>query len=186
MDLNRLGQGHRIAAGAGLLLLIDLWLSWYSINDDFLRDLGGSFGVDTSANAWQAFDLTDILLAITALLAIAAAAQALGLLKLPVRLSDILFPLAAVMTIWVLYRIINQPEDNEVIDVSFGAWLGLVLTGVVAYGAMKARGEAEAVGPAGVSAPAASTPPPAAPPAPTTPPPPAPPAADEPPSSTNP
>jgi hypothetical protein len=201
MDFSKLGQGHRIAAGAGLLLLIDLWLSWYSINDDIIDAAGGAFGLDTTATAWQAFDLTDILLFITAIVAIAAAVQSLGLLRLPLRLSSVLLPLASVMTLWVIYRIINQPEDNKLVDVSYGAWLGLVFTAAVAYGAMKAQSEPEAVGPADFStggssastttAPPASTstaPPPPAPAAPVDPtapaattPPPAPPADDPPP-----
>lgn len=187
MDFSRLGQGHRIAAGAGVLLLIDLWLSWYSISDDFLRSVGGSsIAVDTSASAWQAFDLTDILLAITALVAIAAAVQSLGLLRLPVRLSSVLVPLAGIMAVWVLYRLINQPEDNDLLNNEFGAYLGFLLTAAVAYGAYRAQAEPESVGPAATAAPAApaaTTPPPAAPSTPpaTTPPPASPPPADDPP-----
>jgi hypothetical protein len=199
MDFSKLGQGHRIAAGAGLLLLIDLWLNWYKANaPDEILDRAESFGVDTAISAWQAFDLTDILLAIVALVAIAAAVQSLGLLRLPMRLSSVLLPAAGVMTLWVLYRILNQPGDNDFINVSYGAYLGLVLTGAVAYGAMKAQSEPEAVGPAdfntgGSSAGTATAPPastttaPTPPPAPAAPvdptPPPAPPADDPPPPS---
>lgn len=177
MDFSRIGTGHRIAAGAGLLLLIDLWLSWYKLSEDFGA---GAAGFDTSITAWQSFDLTDILLALTALLAIAAALQHMGVFRLPTRLSGILLPLAGVMTLWVLYRIINSPEDNDLLDVAFGAYLGLVLTAVMTYGAMKAQSETEAVGPAeintgsrttaGTTAGTTSAPPPP-PPASTTPPP---------------
>jgi hypothetical protein len=110
----------------------------------------------------------------------------------------VLLPAAGVMTLWVLYRILNQPGDNDFINVSYGAYLGLVLTGAVAYGAMKAQSEPEAVGPAdfntgGSSAGTATAPPastttaPTPPPAPAAPvdptPPPAPPADDPPPPS---
>lgn len=183
MDLNRLGQGHRIAAGAGVLLFIDLFLNWYSVSDEFTRGF-----VNLSFSAWDAFDFTDLLLAVTALVAIAAAVQSLGVLRLPVRLSSVLLPLAGVMTLIVIYRIINQPSDNDAIDVSWGAWLGLVLTAAVAYGAMKAQSEPEAVGPADVNTaaatPAATAPAPAAPAEPAAPPPA--PADDEPPPPSSP
>lgn len=147
MDFSRIGTGHRIAAGAALLLIIDLWLSWYEISDDVIDAAGGNtFGFDTSANAWQAFGGTDLLLFIVALVAIAAALQHMGLLRLPVRLSQILLPAAGLMTLWVLYRIINQPGENELIDTTFGAYVGLVLTALIAYGAMRAQGEHESVG----------------------------------------
>lgn len=174
MDFNKIGRGHRIAAGAGLLLLIDLWLNWYSVNvPDDLLDRAKAAGVsipDTAVSAWQAFDFTDILLALVALLAIAAAVQASGLLTVPTRLSGILLPAAGLMTLWVLYRIINQPDDNSLVNVEFGAYLGLVLTAITAYGASIAQGETESVGPADVKAPSATTttpsdPPPPPPPA---------------------
>jgi di/tricarboxylate transporter len=176
MDFSRIGTGHRIAAGAAVLLIIDLWLSWYEISDKFLDSVGGSFGFDTSANAWQAFGGTDLLLFVVALIAIAAAVQHMGPLRLPVRLSQVLLPAAAVMTLWVLYRIINQPGENELIDTAFGAYIGLVLMGLMTYGAMKAQGEHEAVGPAdfntGTTTPATgTTAPPPPPPAASTPPP---------------
>ena len=149
MDFSRIGTGHRIAAGAGLLLIIDLWLSWYEISDDVIEAAGGNtFGVDTSASAWQAFGGTDLLLFILALVAIAAALQHMGLLRLPMRLSQVLLPFAGLMALWVLYRIINQPGENELIDTTFGAYLGFILTAVMTWGAMKAQNEHESVGPA--------------------------------------
>ena len=178
MDFSRIGTGHRIAAGAGLLLLIDLWLNWYKIDEAITA------GVDVSYSAWESFALTDFLLALLALAAIAAALQHLGMLRLPVRLSSILFPAAAVLTLWVLFRIISVPEvvenpaGNDSFDVSFGAIVGLLLLALITYGAMKAQGEHENVGDAdfntdavtggGTTTTTAPPPPPAAP---TTPPP---------------
>ena len=132
MDVNRVSHGQRIAAIAGGLLFIDLWMHWYSAK-----------GVDVSVSAWQAFSYTDILLAITALVAMGAAAATASGTALPVRLTPIIAPLAGVMTLLVLYRIVNQPGPNNVINVEWGAYLGFILVAVVAYGGMRAAGETE-------------------------------------------
>lgn len=190
MDVNKLGMGQRIAAGAAVLLFIDLFLDWYGAGEGI-----GSIAV----SAWTAFGFTDLLLMVTILVALALAAQAMGLMSLPVKLSTVLLPLAAVMTLIVLYRLINQPGPNEVVNNEFGAYIGFILTAAIAYGAYRAQNEHEDVAAPGTykvgdktgttpSSPAASTPPapttaaPTAPPAPTSPPPPpATPRADDPP-----
>jgi hypothetical protein len=198
MDVKKLGPGQRIAAGAGLLLFIDLFLNWYSANTDV---------IELKASAWEIFSYTDLLCALAAIVAIVMAAQAMGMISLPVKLSQILLPLAALTTLIVLYRLINQPGDNDAINNEFGAYLGFVLAAALTYGALRSQDEGEAVAPrattstsapatapAETTAPPATTPPPAAPPA-TTPgattPPPATPAADDdppppPPASTTP
>jgi hypothetical protein len=197
LDFSKLGQGHRIAAGAGALLFIDLFLNWYSLNvSDVQEAQAKAAGVELpnfAVSGWTAFDFTDILLALVAVLAVAAALQSLGLLTLPVRLSSILLPAAGLMTLWLLYRLFQQPGPNDQVNNEYGAYIGFVLTALVAYGAMSAQSEPESVGEARVNteaagggAPAATTPPPAAtttaPPATgTTAPPPAAPPADPPP-----
>jgi len=160
MDVNRVSQGQRIAAIAGVLLLIDLWMNWYSVNvSDRALQLARGAGItvpDFSASAWQVFSYTDILLAITALVAIGAAAATASGTALPVRLTPIIAPLAGVMTLLVLYRIVNQPGPNNVINVEWGAYLGLILVAVVTYGGMRAASETtEVSAPVAPAAPAA-------------------------------
>jgi hypothetical protein len=145
MDVNRVSQGQRIAGIAGLLLFIDLWMSWYSVD---LRAITGASssaiaasGVDTTASAWQAFSWTDLLLALTALIAIGAAVATAARQELPIKLTPIIAPLAGVMTLLVLYRIVNQPGPNKLINVEWGAYLGLVLVAAVAYGGFRATSE---------------------------------------------
>ncbi|MEJ7785806.1 MAG: hypothetical protein WKF96_13455 [Solirubrobacteraceae bacterium] len=174
MDVNKLGPGQRIAAGAAVLLFIDLFLNWYSAGGD---------GFSVSVNAWDAFGGTDFLLALTAIVAIVMAAQAMGMLSLPIKLSTVLLPLAGVMAVWVLYRLLNQPGPNDLVSNEFGAYLGFLLTAAIAYGAYRAQNEHEDVAAPGTykvgsktgttptSGKSATTPPPAAP---TTPPPAAP------------
>ena len=56
MDLRRLRAGEWIAGGAGVALLVALFLPWYGPGD---------------VTAWEAFDVIDVLLAALALGAIA-------------------------------------------------------------------------------------------------------------------
>src|SRR3954467_6634458 len=77
MDANKVSQGQRIAAIAGVLLFVDLWMSWYSVNiPGNLGKIADLNGIDTTATAWQAFSWTDLLMAITAVVAIAGAVMA--------------------------------------------------------------------------------------------------------------
>jgi hypothetical protein len=150
MDVNKLSQGQRIAGAAGVLLFIDLFLSWYS---------AGNSAFSISADAWQVFSWTDLLLAITSVVAVGVAAQAMGLLKIPVALSTILLPLAGIATLIVLYRLINQPGPNNLVSNEFGAYLGFVLTAAVAYGAFTSQGDPVVTTPTTTSAPPPPPPP---------------------------
>lgn len=128
-----------ILGASGVLLFITLLLPWYGI------DLGGELGaaakladVDTTASAWQAFDVTDILLFLTSAAAIASFVlvgqrheQAPNAIKAAAGLG-------ALCTLLVLYRIVNQPGPNDLVSVKFGAFLGLIAVAGVAYGAYRA------------------------------------------------
>ena len=132
MDVKKLSTGQRIAGVAGLLLFIDLWMSWY-----------GFGGTSVTASAWQAFGFTDILLAITAIVAMGLAVTTARdmHLALPVKLSSAAAGLGGLMTVIVLYRIVNQPGPNNVITVQWGAYAGLILVALVAYGGVRSMGE---------------------------------------------
>jgi outer membrane biosynthesis protein TonB len=188
VDVNRLSRGEKIAGAAALLLLIDMFLNWYSLNiSGALSDAASRAGIDTSVDAWQAFSTTDLLIFLTVL----AALTMVGLrvmgrsANLPVSVPLVVAALGAITTLLVLWRIVNQPGENDFINVEYGAYLGLILLAVLTYGAIEAgggvdtmRAEAESLGdrattpaPAGPSEPAASPsfaepagpPPPAAP-----------------------
>lgn len=165
MDVNRLSRGEQIAGVAAVLLLIDLFLKWYSFNVP-----NGS-----GLTAWQAFSMTDILLFLTCLAALAmVGTSATGRrAELPVSLPLVTAFLGALMTLIVFYRIINQPHDNRILNVEYGAYLGLILIAALTYGAVQAgggvdtmRAEAESLGER-PTAPAPPTPTPDPSPAPT-------------------
>jgi hypothetical protein len=158
MDLHRLRVGEWIAAISGVVLLISLFLPWWSVPGQFqmqmLRGGGyegtyferslGTSGSDsfTSWSAWEMLSTTDILLGL-----LGAAAIVLWIVTARARntapgiaFDALLVPFALVMSIVCLIRVLNVPEPLEpladaldVVDVEYGAWLGLAATlGVLA------------------------------------------------------
>jgi hypothetical protein len=156
VDVNRLSRGEQIAGVAAVLLIIDLFLNWYSANlNSALQAQADRFGIDTNADAWQAFGTTDILIFITAVAALLMVGTRVTgrSANLPVSLPLVVAALGAFTTLVVLWRIINQPGENEFINVEYGAYLGLLLLIALTYGAVEAgggmdtmRAEAESLG----------------------------------------
>lgn len=182
MDVNRLSRGEQIAGVAAVLLLIDMFLNWYSANlSGALSAAANKFGVDTAVNAWQSFSTTDLLIFITILAALVMVGMQVMArsANLPVSLPLVVAALSALTTLVVLWRIINQPGPNDFINVEYGAYLGLLLLIALTYGAILSgggvdtmRAEAESLGDRATSSSAGGTgtaaaPPPAEPAAPT-------------------
>src|SRR3954468_5590016 len=189
MDFSKLRTGELIAGVCGVLLLIVMFFSWYGVGGAAGSILSAA-NIDTTVNAWKAFDFIDLLLFVTAIVAIGAAVLAASgrSVALPVAASVVVTVLGIIVTLLVLYRIINQPGPNDVVDVKFGAYLGFLICLGIAVGGFLAMADEGAVpgggtggGTAGAGAPQAAAPPPqpappaAAPPA-------APPAGDAPPA----
>jgi hypothetical protein len=131
MDVNRLNQGEKIAAGSGVVLFIAMFLSWFGApSNDFTNALGAA-GVDTTLNAWQSFDFIDLFLLLTAVVAVGAAAAKAADARVDFPLSSIVTVLGAISTILVLYRIIDPPGS---LDRKFGVFLGLILAALLTYG----------------------------------------------------
>jgi len=189
MDLSKLRTGERIAAISAVALFVFMFFSWYGVDvGEISNALLDRVGVDTTLTAWQSFDILDLVLLVTILAALGLAfLTASGRsVALPVAASVIVTVLAALATLLVIYRILNQPGENEFIEVKFGAWLGLLATAGIAVGgylAMRDEGttfddaiasarDAVPVRPA-PPAEGASAPPPSSPPAPAAPEPPA-------------
>jgi hypothetical protein len=183
MDFSKLRTGELIAGVSGVLLLIVMFFSWYGIGGAAGSILGAA-NIDTTVNAWKAFDFLDIVLFVTALVAIGAAVLAASgrSVALPVAASVVVTVLGIIVALLVLYRIINQPGPNDIVDVKFGAYLGfLVCLGIAVGGFLSMADEGTSLGAAARSATggtaAAAPPPQPAPPAQ-----PAPPPAEAPPS----
>ncbi len=143
MDVNRLSRGEQIAGAAAVLLLIDMFLNWYSANiSGELSAAANKFGVDTSVNAWQSFSTTDLLIFVTVVAALVMVGMRVMArsANLPVSLPLVVAALGALTTLIVLWRIINQPGPNDFINVEYGAYLGLLLLIALTYGAVQAGG----------------------------------------------
>ena len=98
----------------GVALLVITFLPWY-----------GSEGSDTTANAWEAFSVTDVLVALAALFAIAllivTASQRTA--AVPQVMSGLMLLFAGIATLLVLYRLLNLPGADGATR-ELGVWLG--------------------------------------------------------------
>jgi hypothetical protein len=142
MDLNRLNQGEKIAGIAGIILFISLFLAWYG---------GGSFsgtvngvavnvsGGGGSASGWQSLSIIDLIIALTAIAAIASAVLAANQsdVGLPVAMSSVVAGLGAFCVLLILFRIIDKPfdaPDGVDIGLKWGIFVSLIAAGAVTYG----------------------------------------------------
>ena len=139
MDLSRLRQGEKIAGIAGILLLVFMFLPWYGLGGQ-LGQFGAAAGIDTDVSAWGAYDLLDLLLFLIAAVAIAQAVLTASQNSpaLPISANVITTAAGGLGTLLILYRILNQPGPNDVIDVKFGVFLGLLACAAIAFGGFKA------------------------------------------------
>jgi hypothetical protein len=152
MDLSRLSPGEQIAGGAGVVLILSMFIfDWFGIE-------GAGAG-----NAWEVFSLIDIVLFLAGISAIGLAViKASGeSVALPVPMSVIVVVLGGIATLLMLFRLISPPdfgiESQEIevpgvgtvesggVDVDttreFGAFLGFILTAILTYGAYLAMQE---------------------------------------------
>jgi hypothetical protein len=116
--VRRLELGPLIVALGSLALLVSLFLDWYG-------DL----------TAWEAFEVTDVLLAALAALALAAAA---GLLAPQLSYVDRRWLPGAVLAVAVLAiaQILSPPPSAGRADPQLGAWIGLAAALVMLAGAV--------------------------------------------------
>jgi hypothetical protein len=110
-------------AGAlgGLGLLVASFLPWYSA--------GGQ-----NVTAWQAFSVTDILIALAAFFSLSVAFSVVGKISVsyPVAGSTVATLFGAIALVLIVYRLLNPPGDG--LDVEYGAWIGLVSALAATYG----------------------------------------------------
>ena len=137
--MGRVRDGEWIAAAGGVALLAAMFLHWYRVEPlQRLPDAVRGFLVigGPEATAWQAFDVLDIVLALLALvpvgLVVTQATRPSP--SIPVALSVLTTLAGALAALLILYRIVNQPGPNDLVEVQPGAWLGLVAALVVGAG----------------------------------------------------
>ncbi len=135
MDVNRLSTGEKIAGGAAVLLFISMFFAWfgYEIPGGELG-IGGSF----TFNAWESFDFIDLVLLVTVVATLAAVIATATDAVVDLPLNPVVAVLGGLSLLLVLYRIIDPPGET---DREFGVFLGLILSGLVAYGGYRAMQE---------------------------------------------
>jgi hypothetical protein len=132
--MKRVASGELVGAVSGLGLLVVSFLPWYSA--------GGQ-----DVTAWQAFSVTDIVMALAALTALSVGIVAFGRLSVsyPVAGSTVTTGLAGVALLLIAYRLIDPPGSGDV-DREIGAWLGLLAAAGVTWGGWLGMQEPSSVG----------------------------------------
>lgn len=146
--LSALSRGMQIMLGAGVLLLIDTFFNWQSV------DLGP---VSVGQSAWNGFWGIVMGLALIVLLAWGAARLAGVNLSLPVSETLVAAALAAIVLVFAVIK--NLADDYS----SFWSYVGIVLAAIVAFGAwmqVQAAGGVETLRSEMSSMPSSSPPPP--------------------------
>ena len=133
MDLSKLSMGDKIVAGAGLLLIIDLlFLPWHDID---LGIISVTRRAIQSPNAFWgvlALLLTIALVAVVLLRKLSTA----KLPDLPVPYRDAIFFAAIAVLVLLVLKLIIETDA-----LGFGAWLGILLSAGLVYGAYTLRRE---------------------------------------------
>lgn len=133
MELNRLRTGELLAGGAAGLLALTMFLPWYAGQPPVVAT---ATPVDPTLSAWQAFAVVDIVMALTILaaLGLAALAATRASVALPVAGGVLLTTLAVLTTLFVLYRLLDEPRSDPYLEIEPAALLGLVLCAAIAFG----------------------------------------------------
>jgi hypothetical protein len=130
--MRRLRDGEWIAGAGAVALLASMFLHWYGLAVSFgPLDVGGP-----EATAWQAFGVLDVVLALLALvpLALVVTQATRQSPAVPVFFSVLTVVAGALAALLILYRIVNQPGPNDLVDVQAGAWLGFLAAVIVTGG----------------------------------------------------
>jgi hypothetical protein len=136
VSLRWLKPGELIAGAAGVLLLVALFLPWYSI----AVELGGAGRLEARISGWQALSVIDVLLAIAALCGIALLVSQATMRRpgVPVALSVVASVLGIVATLLVLFRLVDAPGPA---DRAIGIWLALLGAAGVGAGGWLSMGD---------------------------------------------
>ncbi len=138
MDLARLRFGDWVMGIGGLAVLGVMFLDWYGPPDELLYA-----PASLQYNAWEAFAVNDVILALAALLAVAAAVMTAvhPTAAVPLALGALAALVSLLALVLVVIRVIWPPDlfaDEVPLETAreAGAWLGLVATSVLVGGCL--------------------------------------------------
>jgi hypothetical protein len=146
-NISTLSRGTQLLVGAGVLLLIDTFLDWQSV------DVGP---FSAGSNAWSGF--WGIIMGLGLLVLLAWVIARVFDVKLPTDLPEgsIIVGLGALVFVFALLK--NLIDDYSTI----WSYIGVLLAAGVAYGAWLRHQDTASVSPAAPSEPTVPTPPPPA------------------------
>jgi hypothetical protein len=128
LDTSRLTPGEFIGMAAGLVLLLSLWLPWFTTSEDnrFSR-LAGASGGD-GVNAWQVFSTLDILLVLAATAPFILAWIIARGHKLTWKPGEVTMIVGATAFVLILCNgiILGRPGDSVDIGLGIGYFVGLI------------------------------------------------------------
>jgi hypothetical protein len=136
-DTTRIRFGEMIAAVSGAVLVISLFLEWYTV------DIKGFTGDLPTVTGWRALGFIDILLFLIGVIAIAVAVlRAMNVMprNLPASTGFIVLALGVLAVVLVLYRILSIPDEGAGnlpgVDVGrgFGVFIALIAAAGVTVG----------------------------------------------------
>jgi hypothetical protein len=129
VDLRRVRHGEWIAGLSGVVLLVALFLDWYSSD-------GGA-----SASGWESFSVTDVLLALAALFGIALALGSATQRSpaVPQTVGQLAVPVAFVAAIAVVVQALSLPVGADSREI--GLWIGIAAALGVLVGAWRSIGD---------------------------------------------
>jgi hypothetical protein len=114
-----------VAGLGGVLLLVSLFLPWYSGTPVIAQSEVVLVGIEQHPSAWEAFAVIDVLLALLALLAITVPIVSLassGPAK-PVAAEVIASAFGWIAVVLVAFRLLELPDGFY--SLSYGGWLAL-------------------------------------------------------------
>lgn len=146
MDLNRLGNGERIAGVSAIVLFVFMFVDWYDVSVS-----GGGFSTGSlgSGSAWDALSNLPIFLVvvIVAVLALVVFRLSDSTYELPFPASVFVAGLGLASVLLILYRIVDTPGGGSFggvsVDVSptFGIFVSLLAAAGITYGGWRAMEE---------------------------------------------
>ncbi|HEY1509243.1 MAG TPA: hypothetical protein VGF93_09600 [Solirubrobacteraceae bacterium] len=141
---SRVRLGEMIAAFAGVLLLVSMFvLPWYGYKGQ-LAPLAAKLGVSTTHDAWTSLSTARWLLLITivASLALLYLQATRSSPALPAAFSLFVTLLGGLSALVLIYRVlIDVPGPNDVVTRDVGGFVGLVCSIAIAYGGYRSLRE---------------------------------------------